>query len=59
MLSGLQIASQFKAFRDSIDMIIQCLKSIVVFTIILLYFILCFSVFFYYETGGEGKEVNT
>jgi hypothetical protein len=49
MLSGLQIFAQFESCRDSIDLILQCIDAVKTFTLILLYFILCFSVFFYLE----------
>ena len=46
LLGGLQQALLFKPFRISISMIIGCLWSIIYFTLITVYFVLCFAVFF-------------
>lgn len=57
-IGALNMFSAFKLCRDSIDLIVQCLKSILIFSAIMLYFFTSFGMFFYFtnKTDFEQKE---
>jgi len=50
------MVSYFQVCRDSIDLIIQCLKAIVIFFLIFLYLITCFAVFYFLSTKPVGDS---
>ena len=58
-LSALNLFSAFKNCRDSIEMIIQCLKSIFIFSSILIYFLISFCLFFWSTTNKENDNDST
>ena len=51
----MQVFTQFTICRDSIDLIVQCLKYISIFTLILLYFTVSFAVFFWLKAKDDGE----